>query len=111
MDDNVNGKPPQWKTTSKNYNPIRMTTSNEDDLNGRQLQWKTSAMEEDLNGILPCLASQCCTELGPAQPQLVKLDSEILSLIHRLRAATYKIKKMVNKLGLSWAKLSTNLAS
>ena len=43
----------------------------EDNFNGRQPQWKITAMEKDLNGSLPCLASQFCTELGPAQPQLV----------------------------------------
>ena len=56
-------------------------TSMEDDLNGRQPQWKTTAMEEDLNGSLPCLASQFCTELGPAQPQLVSIVVDILHVI------------------------------
>ena len=39
MEDDLNGRQPQWKTTSM-----------EDDLNGRQPQWKTTSMEDDLNG-------------------------------------------------------------
>ena len=49
MKDNLNGRRPQWKTTSMEGN-----------LNGRRTQWKMTSME----------ASQFCTELGPAQPQL-----------------------------------------
>ena len=68
MDDNLNGRRPQWKTTSM-----------EDDLNGKQPQLKTISIEENLNGkqsqwkmiTLACLAGQFCSELGPAQPQLV----------------------------------------
>ena len=51
------------------------------DLNGRHPQLKMTSMEDDLNGSQPkwkpyrltlaCLASQFCTDLGPAQPQLV----------------------------------------
>ena len=36
MEDNLNGRQPQWKTTSM-----------EDDLNGRLPQWMTTSMEED----------------------------------------------------------------
>ena len=36
MDDSLNGRRPQWKTTSM-----------EDD--GRKPQWKTTLMEDDLN--------------------------------------------------------------
>ena len=39
MEDDLNGRQPQWKTTSI-----------EDDHNGRQPQWKTTSMEDDLNG-------------------------------------------------------------
>ena len=88
MEDDLNGRRPQLKTTSM-----------EDDLNGRQPQWKSPLMEDDLKGrgsqgkntsmeeyldgsqprwkpyrkqmTLACLASQLCAELGPAQPQLV----------------------------------------
>ena len=37
MKDVLNGRRPQWKTTSI-----------EDDLNGRRPQWKTTLMEDDL---------------------------------------------------------------
>ena len=52
MEDNLNGKQYQWKTTSM-----------EDEINVRQPQWKITT--------LACLASQFYSELGPAQPQLV----------------------------------------
>ena len=38
MEADLNGRQPQWKTTSM-----------EDDLNVRQPQWKTISMEYDLN--------------------------------------------------------------
>ena len=77
MEDNLNGRQPQCKTTSI-----------EDDLNGRRLEWKTNSMVDNLNGRHPQwkttsrkpyrkqmtsarLASKSCSELGPAQPQLV----------------------------------------
>ena len=70
IEDDPNGRQPQWKTT-----PM------EDDLNGMKTQWRTTSMEEDLKEALQeaydislsCLVSQLCTELGPAQPQLVLL--------------------------------------
>ena len=88
MEDELNGIIPQRKLNSM-----------KDDLNGRQPQWKTTLMEYDLKGrgsqgkntsveesrlqytpyrketTLACLASQFCTELGPAPPQLVFLFS------------------------------------
>ena len=57
----------------------------EDDLKRRGSQGKNTYMEEYLDGSQPqwksyrkqmklaCLASQFCTELGPAQPQLVTI--------------------------------------
>ena len=39
---NLNGRQPQWKTTSM-----------EDNLNGRELQWKMISMEDGLNGRQP----------------------------------------------------------
>ena len=36
MEDDLNGRRPQW-----------MTTSMEDVLNGRRTQWKTTSMEDD----------------------------------------------------------------
>ena len=42
------------------------------DLNGRQPQWKTTSRKPYRNQMtLACLSSQFYTELGPAQPQLV----------------------------------------
>ena len=38
MEDNLNGRKPQWKTTEI-----------QEDLNGRRTQWKTTSMEDDLN--------------------------------------------------------------
>ena len=42
MEDDLNERQPQWKTTSM-----------EDNLNGRRAQWKTSSMEDDIKGGLP----------------------------------------------------------
>ena len=44
----LNGRRNQWKTTSLN---ISKTTSMEDDLNGRRPQWKTNSMKVKLNGV------------------------------------------------------------
>ena len=66
MEDEHKGRRPQWKTTAM-----------EDELNGRQPQWKTTSIEDNLIGrrhwkmTLACLVSHLCTQLGPAQPQLV----------------------------------------
>ena len=38
MDEDLNGRRPQWKTTSLESN-----------LNGRRPQWKTTSMEDNLN--------------------------------------------------------------
>ena len=84
MEGNLNGRQPQWKTTSIEDDLNRRqtqwkTTSMEDNLNGRQPQWRTISMEDNLNGRQPqwkmttlaCLTSQFCSELGPSQPQLI----------------------------------------
>ena len=72
MEDNLNGRQPQWKMTSM-----------EENLKGRGSHGKNTSMEEYLDGSRPqwkpyrnqmtfaCLASQFHIELGPAQPQLV----------------------------------------
>ena len=70
MEDNLSGRLPQWKTTSledylKEIQPQwKMTSMKKDNLNlnARKPEWKTTSI---------CLACQFCTELGPAQPQLV----------------------------------------
>ena len=49
MEDNLNGRRPQWKTNLIRRWPQWKTTSMEDDLNGRQPQLKTTTMEDDLN--------------------------------------------------------------
>ena len=48
MEDDLNGRLPQWKTISMEDDLYRMTTSIE-----RQPQWKTTSMEDDLNGRRP----------------------------------------------------------
>ena len=53
MEDDLNGRQPQWKKTSMEDNvngrqPHWKTTSMEDDLNRRGLQWKTTLMYDDL---------------------------------------------------------------
>ena len=60
MEDYLNGRQPQGKTTSmkddlKGRLPQLFIiqwkiTSIEEDLNGRRPQWKTSSMEDNLNG-------------------------------------------------------------
>ena len=84
----LNGRQPQWKMTSMKDNlngrqPWWKIISMEDDLNGRRARGKMTSMEEHINGSWPqwksytkqktlaCQASKFCTELGPAQPQLV----------------------------------------
>ena len=43
MEDDLNGRSPQWKTTSMEDN------LNGDDINGRQPQWKMTTMEENIS--------------------------------------------------------------
>ena len=51
MEDDLNGRRPQWNTTSmEDGGPQSNRTSMEDDHNGRQHLWKTTSMEDDLNG-------------------------------------------------------------
>ena len=38
MEDNLNERQPQWKTTSR-----------EDNINGRKPQWKATSMEDNIN--------------------------------------------------------------
>ena len=130
MEDNLNGRQPQWKKNSTEddlcgiwpqwkatsmedelngrwpqflFHIIRLIwilkvaealthdcswSSMEDNLNGRQPQWKTISMEQAFKethhtgrrayrkmtlAFVASLASQSCSELGPAQPQLVFL--------------------------------------
>ena len=54
MEDNLNGRRPQWRTTlmEGDLNGIRpqwKTTSVEDDLNGRRPQWNSTSIEDDPN--------------------------------------------------------------
>ena len=98
MEDDLNGRRPQWKTTTMedNHNrrqrqrkttsiedgirPHWKTTSMEDDLNGRQYQWKTTSRKPYRKQMTSAwLASKSCTELGPAQPQLVSSSSCVVS--------------------------------
>ena len=86
MEDDFNGIWPQWKTISMEDNlharqPQWKTTSMEDDLHGRWLQWKTSS-----NG----LSSQFCTELGPAQPQLVSFIVNIYLQLWNIKITSLK---------------------
>ena len=86
MEDDLNGRQPQWKTTTmeddhNERRPQMKTTSIEDELNGRRSQWKTTSRKPYLKQTtLASLASQFCTELGPAQPQLV------ISIVNSSRA-------------------------
>ena len=101
MEEDPNGRRPQWKTTTMEDNqnwrwPQWKTTSMKEDLNGRQTKWKMTSMEDNLNGrqsqwkttsrkryrkqmTSACLASKSCTELGPAQPQLL---SSVVTGVH-----------------------------
>ena len=113
MEDNLNGR--QRTSIEQDFNgrwPQWKTTSIEDNLYGRQPRWKTTLMEDNLNGRRPqwkknvnggwpqwkktlrkpymkmtlaCLVSQICTELGPAQPQLVSQFCQVFS--HKLLIA------------------------
>ena len=54
-------------------------TSMEDNLNGRQSQWKMTSRNPYRKQMTPaCLASKSCTELGPAQPQLVLTSAKVV---------------------------------
>ena len=44
MEDDFNGRRPQWKTTQWKLALM------EDNINGRQHQWKTTQMEDKING-------------------------------------------------------------
>ena len=43
MEENLNGRQPQWKTTS-------MEDDLENNLNGRRPKWRTTLIEDDING-------------------------------------------------------------
>ena len=63
MENKLNGRQSQWETNST-----------EDDLNEVRLKWKMTSMEDDCDKWKTTSnnqASQFCTLLGPAQPQLV----------------------------------------
>ena len=50
-EEDLNGKQPQWKTTSmEDGGPQLNGTLMEDDHNGRRPQWKTTSMEVNLYG-------------------------------------------------------------
>ena len=54
MEDDPNGRQPQWKTTSmEDGGPQLNRTSMEDSLYGRKPQRKTTLMEDNLNGRKP----------------------------------------------------------
>ena len=83
VEDDLDGRWHQWKTTLIKDNvrqPQWKMNSMKDNLNERRPQLKTTSMKDDLNGnikglTLAWLARQFCTELGPAQPQLVSTFS------------------------------------
>ena len=53
MDDDLNGRQPQWKTTSIEDELKRRSPLLEEDLNGRRPHWKKSLMEDKLDGRQP----------------------------------------------------------
>ena len=69
----------------------------EDDINGRQPQWKMTT--------LACLTSQFCSELGPAQPQLVSF------IITRIPSHSRFSRKAQLKFQLQSSSLGTELGS
>ena len=74
MKDGLYGRQHQLKTTS-----IEDNFNVEEELNGSRPQWKPNRMQMTL----ACLASQSCTELGPAQPQLAFIfKAKSWSFIH-----------------------------
>ena len=80
MEDDHNGRQPQLKTNSMEDDLNGRQTSMEDDLNGRRPQWKTTSRKSYRKQMTSaCLASKSCTELGPAQPQLVSISLTLFS--------------------------------
>ena len=75
MDDELNGRNPQWKTASMDVDINRKQsykkTHLQENKSGRRPYWKRT---------LACLASQFCSELGAAQPHLVLLNMTLLKL-------------------------------
>ena len=103
MEDNRNGRKPPWKTTSM-----------ENDLNGRQPQWKTISMEDRKQMTSACLTSKPCTELGPAQPQLVFLilsiwcsQSKLLFMITKMQPLWFRTCSFPLKLYQSYKIIET----
>ena len=89
MENDTNGRQTQWEIISmkeglNGRQPQLKTTSIEDDfnveeyLNGSLPQWKPNRKQVTL-ACLDCLARQSITEPGPAQPQLVYINYQILS--------------------------------
>ena len=83
MEDNLNGRQPQWKTTpmEDDLNGKGKNTSMEEYLDGSRPQWKSYRKQMTL----ACLTRQFCTELGPGQPQLVI----VLNCLTRLDYSNY----------------------
>ena len=100
-EDDINGRQHQWKTTTmeddhNERRPQMKTTSIEDELNGRRSQWKTTSRKPYRKQMTSaCLASRSCTELGPAQPQLVSIFyySNIIMIIQKRKQAGAELGK------------------
>ena len=85
--EDTHGRQPLWNTTSMEDNFCVRQTQWKMTSMGKKCQWRITSMEEDLKEALQeddltkrqpykkmasaRLASQTCTEVGPAQPQLV----------------------------------------
>ena len=80
MEDDLNGRQPQWKKSQWKTTPIQedfngrlpqwKTTSIENDLYGRCPQWKRTRMEDNMNGRRTQLAQQTNFVLSLAQLSL-----------------------------------------
>ena len=72
MEDDLNGRQPQRKTTSRGKTPQGKNTSMEEYLNGSQPHSMEALQEADDISLPSC---QFRTEFCPAQPQLVLVFS------------------------------------
>ena len=86
MEDDQNWRLPKWKTALMEDNfcrwvPYCETTSMEDDLNERRPQWKMTSMEDDLNDRWPQWKMTSMEyDLNGRRPQLAMLCAELLIL-------------------------------
>ena len=66
----------------------------EDDLNGRQIEWKTTFMEDNLKGRHPCLANYVLNFVQISRSLIIHVSRDQISMFgyqeYRMKEQVYK---------------------